>query len=126
MALRTDLVRRLTLRAEGGEGGDGSVSLAEQPERRMRQEMMQRLQFGAAGVLTMFLLVGLANIINDRANQTDALTVPAAAPAVEPSGDALKDDPLVSAGVVPDLPVEPEPQAAASAQASPVPAAPAE
>lgn len=115
MALRTEFVRRLTLRADGRSSGDATFSLAESPERRSRQQMLQRLQFGVAGVLTMFLLVGLANIINDRANQTDALTVPEAVPAIRASGNPMQNDPLVSAGVVPDLPAEPTPRPAGSA-----------
>lgn len=119
MVLRTDLVRRLTARAEGT-GADGNASLAEPPEGRLRRESWQRLQFGLGGVAAMFLLVGLANVIEHRADMADAATVPEAMPEPQASADAIEDDPLVSAGVVPDLPAEPTPAAPPPAQ-SPVP-----
>jgi hypothetical protein len=105
MVLRTDLVRRLTARAQGS-GAEGDASLAELPEGRSRREMLQRLQFGIGGVATMFLLVSLASIIDRRADMADAATVPEAVTASQSVSDALDDDPLVSAGVVPDLPPE--------------------
>ena len=39
---------------------------------------------------------------------SDALSVPEAAPTVEPSAASQQRDPLADAGVVPDLPAEPE------------------
>lgn len=114
MALRTDLVRRLTARAQGP-GAEGDASLSELPEGRSRREMLQRLQFGIGGVATMFLLVSLASIIDRRADMADAATVPEAATATQPTGDALDDDPLVSAGVVPDLPPQAVPSTSTSA-----------
>lgn len=122
MALRTDLVRRLTARAEGA-GGDGDASLAEHPEGRTRRESLQRLQFGLGGVATMFLLVGLASVIDHRADMADAVTVPEAVPDPQQPANSADDDPLVSAGVVPDLPTE-SPSATAAAgggDASPAP-----
>lgn len=55
----------------------------------------------------MVLLVGLANIIQDRARVSDAMAVPEAAPTTEPSTQAIQSDPLADAGLVPDMPVEP-------------------
>lgn len=72
-----------------------------------RAEAMQRLQIGVSGLAAMVLLVGLANIIQDRARQTDAESVPQAAMTVEPVQLAPQPDPLADAGVVPDLPAEP-------------------
>lgn len=117
MVLRTDLVRRLTARAEGS-GGDGTASLAEHPEGRLRRETMQRLQLGLSGVATMFLLVGLASVIDHRADMAEVVTVPEAVPETQAPADGIEDDPLVSAGVVPDLPAESPPVSAPSARSS--------
>ena len=113
MVLRTDLVRRLTVRAQGS-GVEGEGSLAEMPEGRTRREVLQRLQFGLGGVATMFLLVSLASIIDRRADMADAATVPEAMTNSVPTDNA-DDDPLVSAGVVPDLPTEAAPSASPTA-----------
>ena len=72
-----------------------------------RERTVQRLQIGITGIVMMILLVGLASIIQNRAAETDATTVPAAAPTTEPKQAAPQNDPLVEAGVVPDLPAEP-------------------
>jgi hypothetical protein len=72
-----------------------------------RARTVQRLQIGIPGIVMMILLVGLASIIQNRAAETDATTVPAAAPTTEPTQAAPQNDPLVEAGVVPDLPAEP-------------------
>lgn len=113
MALRTDLVRRLTVRAQGS-GAEGEGSLAELPKGRMRREVLQRLQFGVGGVATMFLLVSLASVIDRRADMADAATVPEAI-AAGGEDDSVGDDPLVSVGVVPDLPAEAVPSASSPA-----------
>lgn len=118
MAMWSDLVRRLTARANG-RSGDAEGGLAEGAEARRRREAMQRLQLGVSGVLTMFLLVGLASVIDHRADLADAATVPAAVVEPQASNSQADDDPLVSAGVVPDLPSTPAP--AESGPASPAP-----
>lgn len=106
---RKDIVARLMARRRAqpdralpaSDGfAEGSVS---------RAQAVQRLQLGFAGVVTMFLLVGLASVIERRADEADAIAVPEAAATVEPSGPAAGNDPLVAAGVVPDLPDEPAP-----------------
>lgn len=79
-----------------------------------RARTMQRLQVGITGIVLMILLVGLASIIQNRAAETDATTVPAAAPTTEPTTAPQQSDPLVEAGVVPDLPSTPTPTAAAT------------
>lgn len=71
-----------------------------------RQQAMQRLQIGVTGVMLMVLLVGLASVIQGRADQTDATTVPDAAPTTEPTEEKPKNDPLAEAGVVPDMPTQ--------------------
>lgn len=74
-----------------------------------RSESVKRLQIGIGGVVLMVLLVGLASLIQDRTREVDAAAVPAAAPTTEPSEAIKQSDPLVEAGVVPDLPEKPLP-----------------
>lgn len=74
-----------------------------------RAQAMHRLQVGLSGLAAMVLLVGLANIIQDRARVADSQSVPEAAPTTEPTAAPSQSDPLADAGVVPDLPVEPTP-----------------
>lgn len=64
----------------------------------------------------MVLLVGLANIIQDRARIAEEMSVPEAAPTTEPVAQSTQSDPLADAGLVPDIPTEPT--------ASPTPIAP--
>ncbi|XUU59382.1 hypothetical protein ACRAQ6_07240 [Erythrobacter sp. HA6-11] len=81
-----------------------------------RAEAVQRLQVGLSGIAAMILLVGLANVIQNRARETEQLSVPEAAPTTEPTAAPQQRDPLADAGVVPDLPVDdasPVPQATA-------------
>ena len=74
-----------------------------------RQQNVQRLQVGIAGIAAMILLVGLASIVIDQARLTEESVVtaqggPAAVPVEEaPAGPS---DPLADIGVVPDLPAE--------------------
>lgn len=74
-----------------------------------RERTMQRLQIGITGVVLMVLLIGLASVIQDRANLSDATAVPEAAPTTEPTQAAPQNDPLAEAGVVPDMLDEPPP-----------------
>ena len=85
-----------------------------------RQQAVQRLQIGVTGVMLMVLLVGLASVIQGRADQTDATAVPDAAPTTEPTEEKPKNDPLAEAGVVPDMPA----QQSAAAQPVVIDAAP--
>ncbi|MXP25681.1 hypothetical protein GRI39_06450 [Altererythrobacter indicus] len=71
-----------------------------------RKQSVQRLQVGFAGLAVMILLVGLANIVIDQAQQTQSTAVPEAAPTVAPKDISQGSDPLADAGVVPDLPAE--------------------
>ena len=84
-----------------------------------RRQTMHRLQVGIGGVLFMILLVGLASLIQTRTREVDLAATPAAAPTTEPTGDTQQNDPLVEAGVVPDLPAEPAPQPSQSPAAVP-------
>lgn len=70
-------------------------------------QSIQRLQVGLFGLAAMVLLVALANIIRNNADQNEATVVPEAAPTVvaKKQADAARD-PLADAGVVPDTPAE--------------------
>ncbi|MCK0129024.1 hypothetical protein [Erythrobacter sp. F6033] len=74
-----------------------------------REEAMQRLQVGLFGIGAMILLVGLASVIGNQAQLTEANAVPDAAPTTEPTDALPQRDPLADAGVVPDIPAEPSP-----------------
>ena len=84
-----------------------------------RAQAMHRLQIGIGGVVLMVLLVGLASLVQDRAREVDATSVPEAAATTEPSNEPKQNDPLVEAGVVPDLPAQPQPTATQSPAAVP-------
>ncbi len=93
-------------------GSDAEDSAAESGVRARaplggsRSEAIQRLQIGVGGLVSMVLLVGVANIVIDSARETEATTVPEAAATVE--AEAPQNDPLADAGIVPDLPAEAE------------------
>jgi hypothetical protein len=71
-----------------------------------RSQAVQRLQIGFVGLGAMLLLIGLANIILDNAQQNQAQVVPEAAPTVAAEVDEDSNDPLADAGVVPAMPEE--------------------
>ena len=80
-----------------------------------RREAIQRLQVGLSMLVGVVLLVALASVIDGRARDSEATTVPEAAPTVAATEDA-QSDPLVDAGVVPDLPpATPAPEASQEA-----------
>ena len=68
--------------------------------RELRAQAVQRLQAGLFGLAAIVLIVGLANIINDRARlaEAEAGKSPVAASASE---GAVQNDPLAEIGVVP-------------------------
>ena len=78
--------------------------------RERRAQAVHRLQVGLFGLAGMLLLVGLANIIMDRAmisdDATDASSAAAASAAsVSPdTAQSPSNDPLADIGVVPDMP----------------------
>lgn len=74
-----------------------------------REEAMQRLQIGIAGIGAMILLVGLASVIGTQADLAEQSAVPEAAPTTEPTAVPTQSDPLVDAGVVPDIQAESSP-----------------
>ena len=78
----------------------------------MRAQAVQRLQSGLFGIAAIVMVVGLANIINDRARQADARPQTSAAS----SANAVQgSDPLADIGVVPSQQPEPAPRAKAPA-----------
>lgn len=66
--------------------------------RELRAQAVHRLQVGLFGLATMLLLVALANVIMDRARQSDQESGVSAPPPASP-GSAR--DPLADIGVVP-------------------------
>lgn len=79
------------------------------PMRELRSQVVQRLQVGLFGLAAMLLLVGLANIIMDRARQADADNPAPASVIGMDEPDKSGADPLADIGVVPAA----EPSAAA-------------
>ncbi len=67
-------------------------------------ETVHRLQVGLIGLAAMLLMVGVANMIMDRAREADSTVVPEAAATIAASPDAESNKALENAGVVPDLP----------------------
>lgn len=75
-----------------------------------RSESLHRLQVGLSGLAAIVLMLALANVIMDRANRTEAASVPdAAATVLPPPVHSQQNDPLADAGVVPDVPARPAP-----------------
>ena len=107
-----EILKRSTARSE--------AASADGPLGGTRSERMQRLQIGALGIFGMVLLIGLADVIGSRVQETDATVVPEAAPTVEVSATpTAAADPLVEAGVAPALPATPTPTASSGPQAQP-------
>lgn len=84
--------------------------------RELRAQAVQRLQAGLFGIAAVLLMVGLANVITDRARMAeDSGRTPSAEGAAQDG--AIKSDPLADIGVVPSaIPSGPE-----TAKGSPVP-----
>lgn len=66
--------------------------------RQLRAQAVHRLQVGLFGLATMLLLVGLANIIMERARQSDA---DSGIPVRAEASPSTARDPLADIGVVP-------------------------
>src|SRR6478735_11004648 len=69
-------------------------------------QSIQRLQVGLFGLAAMVLLVALANIIRNNADENEATVVPEAAPTMVDQSTGAARDPLADAGVVPETPAE--------------------
>ena len=94
--------------------------------RERRAQAVHRMQVGLFGLAGMLLLVGLANIIMDRALISDDATAASSAAAAsaakvspEGAGASPANDPLADIGVVPDMPAAESPAPGASAPARP-------
>ena len=88
--------------------------------RELRAQAVQRLQSGLFGIAAIVLVVGLANIINDRARQADASARPQTS--ASSSNSVGASDPLADIGVVPSQPAEGAPRAKPANSTAPVPA----
>ena len=84
--------------------------------RELRAQAVQRLQSGLFGIAAIVMVVGLANIINDRARQADARPQTSAAAS---ASAAQGSDPLADIGVVPSQQPELTPRAKAPATLAP-------
>jgi hypothetical protein len=84
-------------------------NLSPDPPSGTRAQAIQRLQVGLFGLASMVLLVGLASVIKNNVQQNEAQVVPEAAPTVSvQKSNGPGSDPLVDAGIVPELtPKEP-------------------
>ena len=81
-----------------------------------RSQAIQRLQVGLFGLAAMVLLVALANIIRNNADQNEATVVPEAAPTmISDQETGAASDPLADAGVVPETPAGPSAEGNAAA-----------
>lgn len=91
----------------------GPQHFAPPSARELRAQAVQRLQAGLFGMAGVLLVVGLANIINDRARLTERAGNPASAqpsPSVSPG----TSDPLVDIGVMPSSVPSPAPSPASA------------
>lgn len=83
--------------------------------RELRGQAVQRLQVGLFGLAAMLLLVGLANIIMDRARQSDSEAAMMEIAVPESGGKKAATDPLADIGVIPAA----DPSGGATAQSLP-------
>ncbi len=107
---------------EDGRNGAGMQNTApsSMPLGGTRTEAVQRLQAGLLGICSMILLVGLASIIGTQVELAEQAAVPDAAPTTEPTEAPSQVDPLADAGIVPDIPAEPEEPIEAKALQDPI------
>ncbi len=108
----TGAVSSGTTGAEQDNPAEQAASPSQSPQSRARDagaHAVYRLQVGMFGLGGMLLLIGLANIIMDRAQLTDqaAIGVPASMVAASPiPSETAAKDPLVDMGVAPELPMD--------------------
>ena len=69
--------------------------------RELRAQVVHRLQVGLFGLAAMLLLVGLANIIMDRARLNDNFSSDPVSVSSPKSAESPGSDPLADIGVVP-------------------------
>lgn len=85
--------------------------------RELRAQAVHRLQVGLFGLCAMLLIVGLANIIMDRARLSDTREPVEAVVAVDAQPKKPATEPLADIGVVPAA----DPTPGGSASAAPLP-----
>ena len=78
-------------------------------ERELRSQAVHRLQVGLFGLCAMLLIVGLANIIMDRAQESDPDDPVEEVLAADDIPKKAASDPLADIGVVPSADPTPEP-----------------
>ncbi|MEL7317300.1 MAG: hypothetical protein AAF249_14090 [Pseudomonadota bacterium] len=93
---------------ELGRKASGEAAPENAPLAGTRAEAVQRLQVGLTGLSAMILIIGIASVIGTQADIADEAAVPDAAPTTEPTAAPPQRDPLADAGVVPDIPAQPE------------------
>jgi hypothetical protein len=79
--------------------------------RELRGQAVQRLQTGLFGLAAVLLIVGLANIINDRARLSEASQSPSKSASANAS--PVANDPLADIGVLPSAVPSESPTASA-------------
>ncbi len=108
MALKSIIKPRITEAEEAEAAEELAVSAS-----GARDNAIQRLQVGFFGLGAILLLIGVANVFLQRAEMVEDEAVPEAAPTVAAEQDApQQSDPLADAGVVPELPADPDAEAA--------------
>ena len=107
---------------DGIEGGELVEPLHYEPVsgRELRAQSIQRLQIGLLGLCAMLLIIGLANIIMDKAKGTEAQDDPIGEVIAKDAPQSTKKgiDPLADIGVVPAA--DPAPDLKPSAMPEPV------
>lgn len=100
--------RGLGQQADGPEPDEDKddLAFATAPLGGTRGEALQRLQIGITTFAVMLTMIGLAGVIGSQAELAEEAAVPDAAPTTEPTATPAQRDPLVDAGVVPDIPAE--------------------
>jgi hypothetical protein len=93
---------------------------AEPAPRALRAQAVHRLQVGLFGLCAMLLIVGLANIIMDRARLADVEDPIRDVVAVDAKPKKAASDPLADIGVVPAADPTPSPAPTPSDSAEPV------
>lgn len=68
-----------------------------------KSQRLQRVQIGLFGLATMIMLVGLADVVIQRAAETEANVVSEAVSSILPDEPPAPRDPLAEAGVVPEV-----------------------
>lgn len=93
------------------------------PAPAQRAHALNRLQVGGLGLGFILLVVGIANVVIDRAQEVEETAVPEAKLATPDADDTPASDPLAEIGVVPS-PEPATPTPTTSSTASDVPSAP--